>query len=233
MARPVEHQAEQQWRNALKNARGSRELAGPQPVAGRAEHGERQRAARNCQHPISPAVQQHEREWPSARASPAARHRLDESPVASRAEIIGEVCRSIPELDETRGDLGRPDQRGRGDRGRRRRPIASSRRGRCDARAVETNHVAPNTLARTIIVHGTPDGRVRSLPRPAGGGGGAFGTSSRLIGRPIIRCNAAQARHAPRQPNASMKKALVGQPTVLAKPANRVMPVMALRASLP
>ena len=30
-----------------------------------------------------------------------------------------------------------------------------------------------------------------------------------------------------------MRKALAGQPTVLAKPANKVMPVMALRASRP
>ena len=62
---------------------------------------------------------------------------------------------------------------------------------------------------------------------------GAFGTSSRLSGSPIIRCSAAHATQAPRQPKASMKMALVGQPTVLAKPANSVMPVIALRASRP
>jgi hypothetical protein len=38
---------------------------------------------------------------------------------------------------------------------------------------------------------------------------------------------------APRQPNCSMKNALVGQPTVLVKPANSVIPVIALRASRP
>ena len=63
--------------------------------------------------------------------------------------------------------------------------------------------------------------------------GTIFGTSSRFIGRPISRCSAAHARQAPRQPNASMKIALVGQPTVLANPANSVMPVIALRASRP
>ncbi len=111
-------------------------------------------------------------------------------------------------------------------------PMACSNRGRCAAMAVETNQVAPNTLARTIIVHGTPDA-VSCAWVAVGGGGRIFGTSSRFIGRPISRCSAAHARQAPRQPKASMKIALVGQPTVLANPANSVMPVIAFRASRP
>jgi hypothetical protein len=42
-------------------------------------------------------------------------------------------------------------------------------------------------------------------------------------------CAAAQAKHVPRQPIASRPNELSGQPTVLAKPAIRVMPVIALR----
>ena len=67
----------------------------------------------------------------------------------------------------------------------------------------------------------------------SGGCGTAFGISSRFIGRPMTRCSTAQAMQAPRQPNCSMKNALVGQPTVLANPAKSVMPVIALRASRP
>jgi hypothetical protein len=43
----------------------------------------------------------------------------------------------------------------------------------------------------------------------------------------------AQIRQAERQPNSSRNNALAGQPIVLAKPAIRVIPVMALRASRP
>jgi hypothetical protein len=111
-------------------------------------------------------------------------------------------------------------------------PIACNSLGRWAAIAVEMNQVAPNTKARTIIVHGMPAGA-------AWGGatstvcGAAFGTSSRFIGNPITRCSTAQATQAPRQPKCSMNSALVGQPTVLANPANSVMPVIALRASRP
>ena len=97
--------------------------------------------------------------------------------------------------------------------------------------AVETNQVAPNTLARTIIVQAGRTALPARAPRPARAA--AFGTSSRFIGNPISRCSAAQARQAPCQPSASMKIALIGQPTVLANPANSVMPVIALRASRP
>lgn len=38
---------------------------------------------------------------------------------------------------------------------------------------------------------------------------------------------------APRQPKCDSSAADTGQPTVLAKPANKVMPVMALRACWP
>src|SRR4051812_44781532 len=107
-------------------------------------------------------------------------------------------------------------------------PSASKSLGKCVAIAAETNQQAANTSDSSTIVHRT------TTAAPAGtggsaGGGNAFGTSNRLSGNPIKTCRRAHARQAPRQPNASMNKALAGQPTVLAKPANSVIPVMALR----
>ncbi|MCY1554952.1 hypothetical protein D9M68_915660 [compost metagenome] len=54
-----------------------------------------------------------------------------------------------------------------------------------------------------------------------------------LSGSPSSRCRPAQHRQAPRQPSSCSSHAVSGQPTVLAKPAIRVMPVMLLRASWP
>ncbi len=54
-----------------------------------------------------------------------------------------------------------------------------------------------------------------------------------LSGKPTSRCKAAQPKHAPRQPHCNSIQADSGQPTVLAKPAIRVMPVMAPRAPWP
>ena len=110
--------------------------------------------------------------------------------------------------------------------------MASRSRGRCAAKAVETNQVAPKTAASTIIVQGMPDGASCSGVISAACGC-AFGIRSRFIGRPMTRCRTAQATQAPRQPKCSMNNALAGQPTVLAKPAKSVMPVIALRASRP
>jgi hypothetical protein len=45
--------------------------------------------------------------------------------------------------------------------------------------------------------------------------------------------SAAQPRQAPRHPKLSLSSADSGQPTVLAKPAIRVMPVIGPRASRP
>jgi hypothetical protein len=57
--------------------------------------------------------------------------------------------------------------------------------------------------------------------------------SSRLSGRPRMMCAAAHARHVSRQPSSAAPQAVSGQPTVLAKPASKVMPVMDERASNP
>src|SRR3546814_20378604 len=58
-------------------------------------------------------------------------------------------------------------------------------------------------------------------------------SSDLFSGIPTNRCSAAQLRQAVRQPNSTSSQAERGQPTVLAKPANKVIPVMALRARLP
>lgn len=52
-------------------------------------------------------------------------------------------------------------------------------------------------------------------------------------GAPSTRCSPAQTRQAPRQPISASSQALRGQPTVLAKPATSVMPVMAVRDRTP
>lgn len=59
------------------------------------------------------------------------------------------------------------------------------------------------------------------------------GNRKRFRGRPTRMCTAAQARQVSRQPMVEMPQAVSGQPTVLAKPAMRVMPVMGLRAAVP
>ena len=64
-------------------------------------------------------------------------------------------------------------------------------------------------------------------------GGGARGIRSRLSGSPISRLSAAQTRQAPRQPTLASSNADNGHPTVLAKPAIRVIPVIGPRAARP
>ena len=57
--------------------------------------------------------------------------------------------------------------------------------------------------------------------------------SNAFSGTPSTRWSAAQVKQAPRQPMCVSRKAESGQPTVLAKPAISVMPVIAPRASRP
>jgi hypothetical protein len=83
-------------------------------------------------------------------------------------------------------------------------------------------------------VKGVEAGGVVAGP-PAGGAacGGAARGNDAFSGSPSSRCRAAQVKQAPRQPNCASSNADSGQPTVLAKPAISVMPVMALRESCP
>ena len=59
------------------------------------------------------------------------------------------------------------------------------------------------------------------------------GSMKKLSGRPIRICARAQAKQVSRQPIVSRPKAVSGHPTVLAKPASRVIPVIDLRALSP
>ena len=108
-------------------------------------------------------------------------------------------------------------------------PAISRRRGRCAAMAPQ---VAAKTKARIAIA---PRGAGDTSPSTseARTGGGARGMSSRFKGSPITMCSAAQMRHAARQPNCASRKAESGHPTVLAKPAIKVMPVIDPRAARP
>lgn len=54
-----------------------------------------------------------------------------------------------------------------------------------------------------------------------------------LSGDAMTRCRPAHTKQAPRHPMLLSSQAVSGQPTVLAKPANRVMPVMVRRAFCP
>jgi len=95
-----------------------------------------------------------------------------------------------------------------------------------------TNQVAAKTKARIAIV---PRGAGDASPSTSAvrTGGGARGISSRFRGSPITMCSAAQIRHAARQPNCASRNAESGHPTVLAKPAIKVMPVIGPRAARP
>ena len=71
------------------------------------------------------------------------------------------------------------------------------------------------------------------LPSAGGGAASVFGIRKRLMGKPIRTFAAAQTRQVSRQPMVSSPHWVSGQPTVLAKPAIRVMPVIARRALSP
>lgn len=60
-----------------------------------------------------------------------------------------------------------------------------------------------------------------------------FGRRKKFSGSPRIRWAADQARQVSRHPSSLAPHAVNGQPTVLAKPAMSVMPVIADRASVP
>ena len=130
-------------------------------------------------------------------------------------------------------------------------PAACNKVGRCEAIAVLTNQVTANTDASTAVVK-TGRGRlsaagagVDSAPASAlsmpgspctvgpGSASEALFGSEAFSGKPSTRCSPAHAKHAPRQPICASSSVDSGQPTVLAKPAISVMPVIALRDSLP
>jgi hypothetical protein len=95
-----------------------------------------------------------------------------------------------------------------------------------------TVQAAANTNASRIMVRSsgrcglTADATAAFAPFTAG-------NISQLIGSPIRMCAAAQAKQVSRQPMVSSPQADSGHPTVEAKPAISVMPVIERRASLP
>jgi hypothetical protein len=103
--------------------------------------------------------------------------------------------------------------------------------GECTAMAVTTIHEAANAkpsmiIGRSIAMWGLlPLSAETATPDDVG--------SSRLSGRPRTMCAAAHTRHISRQPSSAAPQAVSGQPTVLAKPASKVMPVMDERAATP
>ena len=143
----------------MQDAGGSGEQGGAQPVSGRAEEGERQRAARDRQHPIAGAMQQHEGDRRSGadQGQQTGAERMQPGRKA-RAEIIGEARRNklnSPTRAATRaGPTNAPATAAAAGI----TPRASSSPGKCAASAIETNQVAPNTAASTIMVLGTPPG---------------------------------------------------------------------------
>src|SRR5206468_10060165 len=111
-------------------------------------------------------------------------------------------------------------------------PVISKRCGRCAAIAPVTNHVVAKTNANSgIAARGA--GAASIAAWASFSGGGALGIDSRFSESPIRMCSPAHMRQAPRQPKWPSKKAENGQPTVLAKPAISVIPVIGPRAARP
>src|SRR5690625_1288553 len=101
--------------------------------------------------------------------------------------------------------------------------------------AVLMNQVTAKTKASRIIGVELRAGACDGSGALASGRGAAaavlaLARSSRFSGKPRSRCAAAQTKQAIRHPSAASRKAEIGQQMVLASPASRVMPVIALRA---
>ena len=159
---------------------------------------------------------------------------------ASRAELKGCMRRSRPNSSRRASTWAGPTSAATATAACNGKPLACSRRGKCAAIAVLMNQVTANTNDSSTAVRRVEAGRRAGgcwgstfVPRSVAAGGGAMRGSQALSGRPSSRCSAAQPRHAPRQPYALSIQAERGQPIVLAKPANSVTPVMALRAPSP
>ncbi len=104
--------------------------------------------------------------------------------------------------------------------------------------AVLVNQVAAKTKASNTVARrawagaGAGAGTAEPATGPAGAASALRGVHA-LSGSPTTRCSAAQAQQAPRHPQCNSIHIDSGHPTVLAKPAIKVIPVMELRAFLP
>jgi len=140
-------------------------------------------------------------------------------------------------LQQAPGDLRRPHQRASQQRSRHVHTAAGQQRGQCAAMAVLMNQVMANTSASSQAVlrgGGARAGAAMAAAVPAATGGctrrSRWG-SYLFNGKPTTRCRPLQTQQAPRQPSHPSSSADTGHPTVLAKPAIKVIPVIMRRAS--
>ena len=98
--------------------------------------------------------------------------------------------------------------------------------------AVELNHVAAKTKASSHSARRDGGGPSSTGVASAAAALVPFGSHA-FSGKATARWISAQPRHASRQPHVTSISPESGQPTVLANPAIRVMPVIGPRASLP
>src|SRR5512143_2588846 len=158
---------------------------------------------------------------------------------ASRAEINGCTRRRKPNSSKRATTCDGPTSAPTATAAASVAPHACISRGRCAAIAVLMNQVAANTNDSSTAVPVEPvAGAASSAAATACAGAavvasGGAGGSIAFNGSPTTRCSTAQVKQAPRHPSSASSSVLSGQPTVLAKPAINVMPVMTLRESLP
>lgn len=104
--------------------------------------------------------------------------------------------------------------------------------------AVLMNQVTAKTKASRIMGPVLREGGgsasvANGLVEGAEAGASALISSRRLSGSPITRWAPAQMKQAMRHPSSASMRAEIGQQMVLASPASRVIPVIALRALVP
>ena len=133
-------------------------------------------------------------------------------------------------FDEPRPDLRRANQCRRRDRGRRARPGDLEQMRQVGRH--RSGHEPGRGEYESQQRHRAARGR-RGIPSLTRAAGAARAGSGAGLGQSDQKCMAAHTRHQARQPKLASKKADNGHPTVLAKPAIRVMPVMGPRASRP
>ena len=140
------------------------------------------------------------------------------------------------EFEHPSRDLRRADERADRDRGGERRAtrLQQARQVRRHRRADEPRRrerEREQAAGALDLPASSPPASAPS-PRAAAAAARRAGIMA-LSGMPRTRCNAAQLKHAPRQPTWLSSSADSGQPTVLANPAISVMPVMTLREPVP
>ncbi len=228
----VQDEAEHQRRRPLQDPRERSQEPGPEPVSRGPEQCVRQRAAGDRQQPVAPR-RATARNGIAATGPSSTRHSAPGG-MQHRGEPRRKHWRGVPqqaELHQPCRHLGRPTSDAANTAAAGARPSAWSRRGRWAASAVDTNQVAPNTPASTIMVHGT---HARLTCRRGRRRSGLRARHQQPVGgqpEHQMQQSPAEARAAPAE---RMDQRRAQRPaTVLANPANSVMPVIARRASAP